>query len=134
MGRREYYQRNAEKIKAYQKARRVRNNELRCQRHRRDPRLQMLAGARLRAKQRSLLFDIELNDIQIPVVCPITNETLSVGEKGSHDNSPTLDRIDNRQGYVKGNVAVISKRANTLKGNFTFEEIKRLAQYIEKRN
>ena len=34
-----------------------------------------------------------------------------------------IDRIDSSKGYVKGNVRVISKRANTLKNNATIEEL-----------
>jgi hypothetical protein len=42
-----------------------------------------------------------------------------------------LDRIDNNEGYVKGNVAVISFRANTLKNNATAEELRAIADYMD---
>lgn len=38
--------------------------------------------------------------------------------------SPSLDRLDSSKGYVKGNVRVISKRANQLKNNATVEEMR----------
>ena len=38
-------------------------------------------------------------------------------------NSPSLDRIRLELGYVKGNVRVISGRANLLKNDATIEEL-----------
>ncbi len=46
-------------------------------------------------------------------------------------NTATLDRIDNDIGYVVGNVAVISYRANTMKNDATLEEINGLARWRE---
>jgi hypothetical protein len=53
-----------------------------------------------------------------------------VGAGRVHDGSPTLDRIDNAKGYVKGNVCVISKKANTMKNNATPEEVWKLSEYV----
>jgi hypothetical protein len=53
-----------------------------------------------------------------------------VGAGQVHDGSPTLDRIDNAKGYVKGNVCVISKKANTMKNNATPEEVRKLSEYV----
>jgi hypothetical protein len=36
---------------------------------------------------------------------------------------PSLDRIDNNKGHVKGNVRMISYRANVLKSDATVEEL-----------
>jgi hypothetical protein len=47
------------------------------------------------------------------------------------DSSPSLDRIDNSKGYVKGNVAVISFRANTLKNNATADELRAIANFMD---
>ena len=44
--------------------------------------------------------------------------------------APTLDRINHRLGYVRGNVAVICWRCNVLKKDGTLEEIEMIAKYM----
>jgi hypothetical protein len=60
---------------------------------------------------------------------------LEQGNGKSTASSPSLDRIDSSKGYVKGNVRVISHRANLLKNNATVEELKLLlvdADFLER--
>jgi len=45
-------------------------------------------------------------------------------------NSPSLDRIDPTKGYVKGNVWIISHKANTFKSYATHEELKILTDAV----
>lgn len=94
-------------------------------------------GAKTRAKGRGLEFDIEVSDIVIPRFCPVFPHIELRTYEGSrgwqhHPNSPTIDRIDSAKGYVKGNVRVISWRANTLKSNATPEESILLGQDAER--
>lgn len=44
--------------------------------------------------------------------------------------SPSLDRVNIDKGYIKGNIAVISNRANRIKSDATIEEIKALYEYM----
>lgn len=84
-----------------------------------DVMTRLVYSARQRAKKSSIEFSIGHSDFDIPDVCPLRGVPFEVG-KGQHtDDSPTLDRKDPRRGYVKGNVWVISHKANRLKGNFT---------------
>jgi hypothetical protein len=39
------------------------------------------------------------------------------------------DIIDNSQGYIPGNVILISRRANRLKGDATPDELQKLAKF-----
>ena len=85
-----------------------------------------------RAKKKGLEFNLVESDIVIPKYCPVFPEIeLHISEGLASDNSPSLDRVDNSKGYVKGNVKIISNRANSLKSNGTVDEFKRLIEYIE---
>jgi hypothetical protein len=69
-------------------------------------------------------FDVSVNDIHIPKYCPYLNIKLSTDISDSH--TPfyyTIDRIDSSKGYIKGNIQVISKLANTMKNNATIDEL-----------
>jgi hypothetical protein len=100
---------------------------------RRFPERRMFNEARRRALKEGLEFNIELEDVKIPDVCPILNIPIRQkpfdGLRIASPNSPSLDRIDNTKGYVKGNVRVISTKANTRKSDLTLEDIKRLYEY-----
>ena len=86
--------------------------------------------AKQRAKKYNLDFNIELSDIIIPKICPILEIPLEWGKKGKYEYSPSLDRIDNNKGYIKGNIMVISKRANTMKNSATIQELKTFCKNI----
>lgn len=79
------------------------------------------------AKKRGVKCTITSDDLIIPERCPVLDIPLTIGTRGMSPNSPTLDRIDPTFGYVRGNVAVISWRANRIKGDQTdpavFEQI-----------
>jgi hypothetical protein len=78
------------------------------------------------AKIRGLPFTIEVSDIHIPAVCPLLG--IAIERKGTvrTDNSPSIDRIDSSLGYVKGNVWIVSWRANNIKTDATLEELELL--------
>lgn len=51
--------------------------------------------------------------------CPFTGINLTVPRtKGSLSSDLTIDRIDNKKGYVRGNVMAVSRKANNLKSMF----------------
>jgi len=79
--------------------------------------------------------DLTLEDIPYPPDgrCPVLRILMkrNVGGRGSTDLSPTLDRIVPALGYVKGNVVVISKLANTIKSNATPQQIRAVADWYE---
>lgn len=95
----------------------------------------MLLGAKTRAKSKGWEFDLTLDDIVIPEVCPILETKLTRGDHKrweAPENTISLDRIDPTKGYVKGNVRVISTLANTMKNNATFEQLRIFAKNITK--
>ncbi len=87
----------------------------------------LLSGAKQRARRSGLPFNIDATDIIVPERCPLLNIRLvPLGGKRT-DATPSLDRIKASKGYVKGNVWVISWRANRLKSDATLEELEALA-------
>ncbi len=90
----------------------------------------MLMRAKARAKKHGWEFSIEESDVVIPDVCPILGIPLQQLHGDNKSASPSLDRIDNTKGYVKGNVWVISWRANTLKNNATLDELEKLVTVL----
>jgi len=95
------------------------------------PETQLLSGARMRAKSKGLPFSITKQDIVIPKYCPMLGIKLERGVGVAHGASPTLDKIVPNKGYVKGNVWVISQRANIIKSNATAEEIIRVGVALQ---
>lgn len=94
----------------------------------------LLRGARHRAKRAGLPFELTEADVVVPSHCPVLGIPLVVGRsRGPKDQSPTLDRLDPALGYVRGNVAVISWKANTIKSNGTPEEHERIAAWMRER-
>lgn len=91
----------------------------------------MLREAKRRAKGKDLAFDIRPEDIPWSDTCPILRVSLERNKGNVQTNSPTLDRVNSSFGYIRGNVRIISWRANLLKGNLSLEEAKRLVDYME---
>lgn len=90
----------------------------------------MWKAAKDRAEKRGLEFNIEEGDIIIPDRCPLLNVPIEFGTKEDYNRSPSLDRIDNTKGYIKGNVWVISKKANLMKSSATLEELQTFCKNV----
>lgn len=82
-----------------------------------------LASIKSRAKKLGIPFDEDTSDIVVPEFCPILGIVLQRGAVYGGWNSPSLDKIVPTLGYVKDNRWVISKRANTIKSNATYDEL-----------
>ena len=95
----------------------------------------LLYAARARAKKRGLSFELKLSDIVIPPTCPVLGIPIAAGHSanktGPAASAPTLDRINPALGYVPGNVAVISWRANRLKSDATLAELRAVTTWVE---
>lgn len=89
----------------------------------------VMSGARVRSRRRNVAFDLSREDVYVPARCPVFGVEFVYGVKG-HPNSPSLDRIIPTLGYVKGNVAVISRRANMIKHNASAVELERVAAWL----
>lgn len=139
MDRREYYKewrkKNADHIKRYLEHKYPDYAEHMGQSRVNNPERYMHSRAKSRAKKRGLDFNIEQSDINIPIICPILGipiikEYVKGRKAAPTPNSPSLDRIDNSKGYTKGNVRVISHKANTMKHNATKNELIQFAIWV----
>lgn len=90
----------------------------------------MLRTIKYRAKQKGIPFNLEKEDIFLPDGCPALGIELDYGtKKRQKPNSPSLDRRVPNLGYVKGNVQVISVKANVIKNDSTVEELAAVLAY-----
>lgn len=90
--------------------------------------------AKCRAKKKGMDFTLEVSDIVIPTHCPVFGIPLFSNDgKGACPNSPTLDRLDQTKGYIKGNIWVISSKANTIKSYSSLDDLKQLILVWEKK-
>ena len=100
-----------------------------------NKRYTILCVLKKRAKQKGFDFDLTLDDIpQIPSVCPVLGIPIIINE-GNHwptDNSPSVDRIDSTKGYIKGNIRIISNRANRIKADATIDELRKVLEDYER--
>lgn len=88
--------------------------------------------AKTRAKKEHLPFDIEYTDIVIPKFCPVfSNVELKKNVGCPGDDSPSVDKIIPELGYVKGNICVISFKANSIKRDATIDEMRKILDYME---
>lgn len=76
-----------------------------------------------KAKDLEIPFNLEPDDIVVPKECPVLGISLSFGGVGQRDDAPSIDRLFPSRGYVKGNVRVISMKANRIKNNATLGEL-----------
>jgi len=136
---RDYVKKNKEKVKKYHKSHYELNKEKfsKLGKEYRDNNREkmLLAWAKTRAKKEGIPFDIEECDIVIPVSCPVLGMPIyskySKERKFTPPNTPTLDKIVPELGYTKGNVRVISWRANNLKRDASIHELKCIVKYME---
>jgi len=95
-------------------------------------------SAKDRSKANGLDFDLSIEDVKIPKNCPVfgieLKSHLGLGlSQGLHkkDISPSIDRIDNKKGYTKDNIVIVSYRVNRLKSDSTIEDLKKIVEFYE---
>lgn len=91
---------------------------------------QAVKNARIRARKYQLPFDITVDDLLglLGDACPVLGTPWTFG--GYRSTNPSVDRLYPDCGYVRGNIAVISVRANQIKSNASLEEIQKVAAWM----
>lgn len=89
-----------------------------------------LRNKRNHAQAMGIPFDITMSDLHpVPTVCPVLDIPIHFGAGRNHDNSLSIDRIDPSGGYTKGNVVLVSNRANRIKNDASPDELRRIADF-----
>lgn len=89
-----------------------------------------LNSIRLRAKKKGLPFNITIGDLVFPEICPVLGIPIKARSGSFSDNSPSLDRTIPALGYVKGNVVIMSYRANRIKCHASLEDLEKIVAYM----
>lgn len=89
----------------------------------------LIIAKRSWAKSAGVEFDIEDSDFEPVYFCPLLPRIKFnfSNPRGTADDSMSLDRIDPTKGYVKGNVQLVSQRANRIKSDATLGEFEEMA-------
>jgi hypothetical protein len=88
------------------------------------------SACRRGAKYNAWEFTITEDDLDWPTYCPVL-PWIEFHCPGHYRHDPagaSLDRINHEKGYVPGYVRVISLRANLLRRDITYEELRALAE------
>lgn len=93
----------------------------------------LLIYAKTNARTKNLEFNLDITDIVIPEYCPYLGVKLTNihGRKFVPTNA-SIDRIDSSKGYIKGNVQIISRQANSMKNCATSKELLEFAKNVLK--
>lgn len=117
------YERKRQTTAAWQQANRSRQNVWHKDYRKRKPEYSILAACRKNARRRGHECDLTLKDVRellAPMRCSVTGHELSMEWDGRGKNpwAPSLDRIDNAVGYVRGNVRLVCWAFNLAKGEW----------------
>ena len=100
-----------------------------------------LKGVESRAKENNIPYNLDIEyfidkdtkpdkeKTGYPDYCPILGIRLD-HELGA-DHRPSFDKVIPEHGYLKGNVQIISYKANRLKSNMHLNDFKKFVEYIE---
>lgn len=84
------------------------------------------------AHKRGHEFNLTIEDFALPEKCPILGIPLQFHfDSKIYPDTPSMDRVDNLVGYLKGNVRVISWKANRYKSNMSKETVRNILEYME---
>lgn len=91
-------------------------------------------SARRRASKAAVAFNLTNEYVRsiLPSHCPVFGTPFMYqGNKKTGAESPSVDRLKPELGYVLGNIAIISLKANAIKQNANAEEIQKVADWLK---
>ena len=133
----EYDKKRWHKLSPEEKAKEMKENGLnRDKRTENNPEVTIYRTAKKRAQKKNMEFNIKIEDIHIPELCPVLGIKLNkfIYKRGTNrqlkECRPSIDRINNNIGYIQGNIIIISLRANRIKSDATLQEITAIAKWM----
>ena len=93
-----------------------------------------LAVAANKCRDQGIPFNITADDLMpAPLKCPVFGFKLDWYKdgRGGADDSPSIDRLIPEEGYVPGNVTLISLKANRIKNDSDLSELRMVADWVE---
>lgn len=88
------------------------------------PITKILNQAKSTAREKNLEFNLTEEDIVLPIKCKYLDVVLTNTQgQGLVWENYSIDRIDSSKGYIKGNIEIISRKANSMKNMATKEEL-----------
>ncbi len=94
-------------------------------------------ASKRRARIKNLPFNLSSNYLEsiFPknCICPILGYKMKVANLTLGKLSPTLDRINPRKGYIKGNVEFVTNIANLMMTSANGKDIKKFVKWATKR-
>jgi hypothetical protein len=88
-----------------------------------------------RAIANNIPFNLEYVDVEWPEKCPVFGVVLQYNTVDKPQNdSASFDKVIPKLGYIKGNVRIISQRANWLKQDSTIEQLENIILYMKNHN
>ena len=99
-------------------------------RRKRRPEAYLFNIAKQRSKKKNIEFSITVEDLKMPEVCPLLGIRLD-SYSDDIDVHPSIDRIDSSKGYIKGNVWIISHKANRVKSDATADELIKIGMALK---
>ena len=101
----------------------------------------LVAGMRDRSKKKKILFDKQLLTVNYLIErlsknpnCECCGKLLDIGYKKDNkfnDNSPSIDRVNPKEGYLVSNVAILCWRCNKLKQDASSNELRMIASFMD---
>jgi len=94
-------------------------------------------ASKRQARDKHLPFNVTSNYLESifpkTCICPILGYKMKVSNISLGKLSPTLDRINPRKGYIKGNVEFVTNIANLMMTSANGKDIKKFVKWATKR-
>ena len=76
----------------------------------------------------------EFSNIRTYFIMQYISENVNKFDKKFHDDSPSIDRVNSKLGYIKNNVAILCWRCNKVKQDSIPSELRIVADFIDRFN